>query len=39
VSHIGRYGTRFEDELENIDDLVAALESGRFNAIRPANPG
>jgi hypothetical protein len=38
VSHIGRYGTRFEDQLENIDDLVTALESGRFDAIRPENP-
>jgi len=35
VSHIGRYATRFEDKLENIDDLVAALESGRFDAIQP----
>jgi predicted metal-dependent phosphoesterase TrpH len=38
VSHIGRYATRFEDKLENIDDLVAALESGRFDAIRPETP-
>jgi len=38
VSHIGRYATSFEHELENIDDLVAALESGRFDAIRPENP-
>ena len=35
VSHIGRCATRFEDKLENIDDLVAALESGRFDAIQP----
>ena len=28
MSHIGRYGTRFEDELVNIDDLVAA-ENGQ----------
>jgi predicted metal-dependent phosphoesterase TrpH len=35
VSHIGRFATEFEDELTNIDDLVAALESGRFEAIRP----
>jgi predicted metal-dependent phosphoesterase TrpH len=35
VSHIGRYATRFEDDLENIDDLVAALKSGCFDAIRP----
>jgi hypothetical protein len=38
VSHIGRYATRFEDELENIDDLVAALQSGHFDAIRPETP-
>ena len=38
VSHIGRYGTRFEDELENIDDLVAALQSGDFDAIRLEAP-
>ncbi len=35
VSHIGRYGTRFDDEIENIDDLVAALEGGRFEAVEP----
>jgi predicted metal-dependent phosphoesterase TrpH len=35
VSHIGRYATRFEDKLENIDDLVAALQCGRFDAIQP----
>ena len=38
VSHIGRYGTRFQDELENIDDLVAALQSGDFDAIRLEAP-
>ncbi len=38
VSHIGRYGTRFDDELANIDDLVTALQSGRFDAIRPETP-
>jgi predicted metal-dependent phosphoesterase TrpH len=35
VSHIGRFATEFEDELTNVDDLVAALQSGRFDAIRP----
>ena len=28
MSHIGRFATQFEDELSNIDDLVAALQSG-----------
>lgn len=35
VSHIGRCATRFEDEIEDIDGLVAALRGGRFEAIRP----
>ncbi len=35
VSHIGRFATRFEDPIDGIDDLVAALLSGRFEAIRP----
>ena len=35
VSHIGRYATRFEDALKGIDDLVAALVSGRFEAVQP----
>ncbi len=35
VSHIGRFATQFEAELTNIDDLVAALQSGRFDAIQP----
>jgi predicted metal-dependent phosphoesterase TrpH len=35
VSHIGRYATRLEDEIKNVEDLVAALQSGRFDAIQP----
>ncbi len=35
VSHIGRYATRFEDPIENMDDLVSALQRGRARAIRP----
>lgn len=35
VSHIGRFATRFEDTLTNIDDLVDALRAGRFDAVRP----
>ena len=35
VSHIGRFATQFEDGLSNIDDLVAALQNGRFDAIQP----
>ena len=35
VSHIGRFATQFEDALTNIDDLVTALQSGRFDAIQP----
>jgi predicted metal-dependent phosphoesterase TrpH len=35
VSHIGRYATRFDDDLSNIDDLLTALRSGRFEAIQP----
>lgn len=38
VSHIGRYATCFEAELTNIDDLVAALQSGRFDAVQPETP-
>ncbi len=38
VSHIGRYATRFEDELANMEDLVAALTRGRFDAIQPESP-
>lgn len=32
VSHIGRCATRFEDPIATMDDLVAALKTGRFNA-------
>jgi predicted metal-dependent phosphoesterase TrpH len=35
VSHIGRCATRFDDEFRDIDGLVAALGSGRFEAILP----
>ncbi len=38
VSHIGRYATRFEDEIDDIGSLVAALESGRFEPIQPSPP-
>ncbi|MEM7219419.1 MAG: PHP-associated domain-containing protein [Pseudomonadota bacterium] len=33
VSHIGRCATRFESNIDNETDLVAALKSGRFEAI------
>lgn len=33
VSHIGRCATRFEDSIANESDLVAALKSGRFEAV------
>lgn len=32
VSHIGRCATEFEDEIHSMDDLVAALRAGRFEA-------
>lgn len=35
VSHIGRCATRFEDEIGDVDGLVAALRGGRFEAIEP----
>jgi len=35
VSHIGRYATRFEAPIRDIDGLVAALGAGGFEAIRP----
>lgn len=38
VSHIGRCATRFEDRIADIDGLVAALASGRFEAVRPVAP-
>jgi predicted metal-dependent phosphoesterase TrpH len=33
VSHVGRCATRFEDKIETIDDLVAALKAGKFEAV------
>jgi predicted metal-dependent phosphoesterase TrpH len=33
VSHIGRCATRFDDEIHNMDELVAALRAGRCEAI------
>jgi predicted metal-dependent phosphoesterase TrpH len=33
VSHIGRCATRFEDPVRSVDDLVAALRAGRYEAI------
>lgn len=38
VSHIGRCATRFLDELRDVDGLVSALASGRFEACRPLAP-
>ena len=35
VSHIGRCATRFHDEIRNIDDLVAALRGGGYEAVTP----
>jgi predicted metal-dependent phosphoesterase TrpH len=32
VSQIGRCATRFHDEIESIDELVAALRAGDFEA-------
>ncbi len=39
VSHIGRCATRFEQRVQDIDGLVAALSSGRFDACRVASDG
>lgn len=36
VSHIGRCATRFDDEIRDIDGLVAALRGDGFEAIVPA---
>jgi len=36
VSHIGRCTTRFETPVENIEDLVAALRNGSYQALEPA---
>ncbi len=33
VSHIGHCATRFEDDIESMDDLVNALHSGKFEAL------
>jgi predicted metal-dependent phosphoesterase TrpH len=35
VSHIGRCATEFEEEIRDIDGLVAALKGGAFQAILP----
>ena len=39
VSHIGRCATRFDDEIEDIDGLVAALEGDGFEAVLPDGAG
>jgi hypothetical protein len=33
VSHVGRCATRFEDSVKNMDDLVALLKAGAFEAV------
>ena len=38
VSHIGRCATRFEDAISDMDGLVAALGSGRFDACHAVAP-
>jgi predicted metal-dependent phosphoesterase TrpH len=38
VSHIGRCATRFEDTFSDMDGLVAALGSGRFDACHAVAP-
>ena len=35
VSHIGRCATKFEDEIRDMDGLIAALKDGIFEAILP----
>ncbi|MDC1294776.1 hypothetical protein N8077_00345 [Myxococcota bacterium] len=35
VSHIGRCATKFEDEIRDMDGLIAALNDGIFEAILP----
>ena len=35
VSHIGRCATRFDDEIRDIDDLVAALQGDGYEAVTP----
>jgi predicted metal-dependent phosphoesterase TrpH len=37
VSHIGRCATQFEDEIRDIEGLVAALRDGRFDAVAPTS--
>ena len=39
VSHIGRCATEFEDEIRDIDGLVAALKGGVFEAVTPLDVG
>ncbi len=34
VSHIGRCATKFENEIESVEDLVGALRDGKYEAIR-----
>ena len=33
ISHVGRCGTKFQTDIENMDGLVAALKAGEFEAI------
>jgi predicted metal-dependent phosphoesterase TrpH len=33
VSHVGRCATRFDADIQNMDELVAALKSGQFEAM------
>lgn len=33
VSHVGRCATRFPGDINNVDDLVAALKAGEFEAV------
>jgi predicted metal-dependent phosphoesterase TrpH len=39
VSHIGRCATRFDQSIENIDGLVAALQGTGFEAVSPLAEG
>lgn len=39
VSHVGRCATRFAAPISNMDDLVAALESGEFEAVSMKGSG
>ena len=38
VSRIGFCATRFEDDIADMDELVAALQSGRFEAVNLREP-